>query len=860
MAWCLIRSESAKFKKALRDGTLDPVKMAEMTSQERHDLFRQFTGEENATQINSLFESKLLLKNREQGMISWAKRVVGLSAPAKRDIFSKIQRLDKVLDPEENEQFLRDLASTRLGIGVSEAEAKTLHDLGKDIEKKRANADEDGNFKSEETRLSYGASVVALENYVRELKLDAQKINFKEQPLEFVKKNILEVPGTMKSLVASLDNSFWGRQGIKTLLDTRTSKIWFRNFLKSWGDIAKVLKGGDAIDAIKADIYSRPNAINGKYKAGGYGLNVLSEEAYPSSLPEKIPVIGRLFSASEQAYNGGALKLRADLADRLIKKAEEHGVNTLNKDEAEGIGHLVSSLTGRGSLGKADALSREINILLFSAKFLKSNIDTLTAHMLDSKVRRNDFARKEAVKSTMSIVSTIAMILALAKFLDPDSVEEDPRSTNFGKIKVFGRWTDITGGMGSLVTLASRLVPTQREGEWGWWYKSSSGNYNKLGETYGGMTALDVVHNYIDGKLSPVAGVFRDVWKGEDFSGQPVTLGSVLYGVTTPISIQAFREMIKDPNTTAIDVIGSMILDGLGASVSTYLPNQFDWESSTSKKLEQFKQEVGEQEFKKANDEFNKKYSEWLEVIIRTDEYKNLSDDGKSTLRTNGKTEIQQQIFDEYGFKYQTRSKTPEEEQESDTIKNLIDDTISYIQDFSLVQKAYASEQTPEQLLAFNGDARQNRIYEEMKQDYRQGEASYYDALDPNQTRPGTDGTGAYGRKVEPGSVAFGNRVFHDALKKGEEVYIKVKGMDVETPYGTGVFRVDDTMNQRYNKQGQFNIDFHPEDLTKEQKNSGRFEIEWKIVEPETRKLTPKSVKSIFKQIEYDKQGKKYFA
>jgi len=862
MAWCLLNSESTKFKRALKDGSIDPFKLSEMSSEQRHDFFKQFTNEENATQINALFESKLLLKNQVKGFQTWAKRVTGISPLAKRDILSKIQRMEKVLNPQEEEQFLRDLASTRLGLGVSEAEAKTLSDLATDIEKKRENADEEGNFKSEETRLSYGASVVALENYVRELKLDARKINFKEQPLEAVKKAFMEVPGTMKSLVASLDNSFFGRQGIKVLLDTRTSKIWFRNFLKSWLDIGRELKGKDAIDVIKADIYSRPNAINGKYKAGGYGLNVLSEEAYPSSLPEKIPLLGRLFKASESAYNGGALRLRADLADRLIKKAEEHGVNTLNKEEAEGIGHLVSSLTGRGSLGKAETISGELNVLLFSVKFLKANIDTLTAHMLDPKVRQNKFARKEAVKSTMSIVSTIAMVLALAKFIDPDSVEEDPRSTNFGKIKLFGRWTDITGGMGSLVVLASRLVPTQRNGDWGWWYKSSSGNYTKLGENYGSMTPLDVVENFIEGKLSPVAGVFRDVWKGEDFSGNPITVTSVLRNVTTPISIKTFNELIKDPDSTATDVIGSMILDGLGASVSTYLPNQFDWNNSTGKTLQQFKEKVGQEKFDKANEQFNEEYTQWLEVVIRTDEYKNLSDDGKQTVRTNGKSEIEDKIFDEYGFKYKSKTKTPEEKNEEKTIKSLIKDTISYLQDFSLVKQAYASDAKPGELLAFAGNSREQEKYDQFSKEYQEGEASYYDPLDPNQTREGTDGIGAYGRPIESGSVAFGNRVFHEALKKGEEVYIQVKGFeDVETPYGKGVFRVDDTMNQRYNKQGQFNIDFSSEDVGQERKNKGRYPIEWKIVEPNSRKVTPKSIKDIIRQIEEDKKGsKQYFA
>jgi len=108
-----------------------------------------------------------------------------------------------------------------------------------------------------------------------------------------------------------------------------------------------------------------------------------------------------------------------------------------------------------------------------------------------------------------------------------------------------------------------------------------------------------------------------------------------------------------------------------------------------------------------------------------------------------------------------------------------------------------------------------------------------YDPKDPKQTKNNPDGIGAYGRKIESGSIGFGNRVFQSALKAGEKIYIKVKGFeDIKTPYGDGVFRIDDTMNQRYSKKGQFNIDFYINDLDKERTKKGRFPIEFKIVEP----------------------------
>ena len=74
----------------------------------------------------------------------------------------------------------------------------------------------------------------------------------------------------------------------------------------------------------------------------------------------------------------------------------------------------------------------------------------------------------------------MAGIMMLANFLDPESVDEDPRSTNFGRIKIFGHWTDITGGMRTIAIMAARLIPHKRNGEWGVWKKSSTGRFTNI--------------------------------------------------------------------------------------------------------------------------------------------------------------------------------------------------------------------------------------------------------------------------------------------------------------------------------------------------------------------------------------------
>jgi hypothetical protein len=690
LAWCLTKDQGAKFKKALLDKKIDPFKLAEMTSEQRRALFEKYVDPENAVNINSLYESKLLLKNQVTGFKTWAKRALGMKPQVKRDLLTKIERLNEigVLDPKELQSFKEDLVKTRLGLNISFEEAKTINKLSEERVKARDNWQAKVNqniawndnpnatrkeWMSDKDRIKYGITQVALENYVNDLKLEARKISFKESPVQATLDAVGKVPGIFKSLMASLDNSFFGRQGIKNLFGSREQKkIWTSNFAKSFKDIglelqAKKIEGLDALDLVKADIYSRPNALNGKYKAGGYKLNVLSEEAFPSSLPERIPGFGRLFKASEAAFSGAALRMRADLADMYISRMEKQGINALNPDEARGVGHMVGSLTGRGSLGKLEPVGREINVLLFSGRFFKANFDTLTAHQFDSKATQ--FTKVEARKNLLSITAHIAGILFIANMLDPDSVDEDPRSTNFGRIKIFGKWIDITGGMRTLVTLASRLIPTRRNGEWGLWMKSSTGRWTNLtAGKFGQQDATDILMDtLLFNRLSPIARILADAWKGEMFGGEPFDIKKSIIQSVTPLSIQQVSE-VKDESFAP--VLAVAISEFLGFSVGGYKYKD-NWNSRTSQEMINFKEQVGQEKFDQANDSYNRAYNVWLQEVEKDSKYKKLSDDGKDKLKTNARSAIKEKILKEYGYKKKKTKKTEAEKAEEKVIKKL---------------------------------------------------------------------------------------------------------------------------------------------------------------------------------------------
>lgn len=689
MAWCLTIQEANKLRDAFKEGKINPEELAKMSSGERRAFFQKFTSEQNAIKINSLFESKLLLKNQQQGMVTWAKRTLGMNKQTQRDLMTRIERLSEqdILTSQTLQTFKEDLVRTRLGLNVSFEEAQAINDLAQKRIEARSEwekvinenphwADAHNTRKewiNNSKRIEYGLTQVALEKYVNDIKVESRRIRFTEFPVKATIKAVQEIPGILKSLMASIDNSFFGRQGIKNLYGGVVQKtIWTGAFAKSFNDVqmdirAKKVDGFDAMDLIRADIYSRPNSMNKKYKAGGYRLDVLAEEAFPTSLPEKIPGFGRLFKASETAFSGAALRMRADLADWHISKMEAQGINTLDPEQARGVGHMIGSLTGRGSLGKLEPLAGEINVLLFSGRFLKSNLDTLTAHQFDP--RATPYVKKEARKNLLSILAHILGILTIAKILASDSVELDPRNTNWGRIKIFGQWVDITGGMRSLITAVARIVPTRRNGEWGFWAQSSSGKWTNLrsGE-FGQRDAMDIVMDLIlFNRLSPIASVIHEYWRGEMFGGEPFNIKKAIVESTTPLSIQETIQASEEGFTAAmVALLGEFV----GFGVSSYKYQSF-WEKSTSQEMINFKEQVGEEKFKKANEDFNRVYNLWLVEVEKDPKYKKLSDDGKDKLKADARSAIKEKILKEYGYRKKKTRKTQTEREEERIRKTL---------------------------------------------------------------------------------------------------------------------------------------------------------------------------------------------
>ncbi len=670
MNYCLIKPLADSFKRALKAGALDPKKLVEMSSEERRSAFADVVGKEHATKINELFEKKMLMKDMEYAMVSWAKQVTGVSSEIRNSLIERIQKMDtRILDPQNEKAFLEDLAKKRLNTEVTFEEAKRITELSKNLSDTKANLRQDP--------LAYGKARVEMENYLNDIKRENSKMSFqdlKNNPLGTIVRGASNVSGIAKSLKATLDVSALGRQGFKTIFTH--PKEWangaMKTFKETWDTLKSKTSDNTVMDAIKSEIYARENSLNGNYKRMKLDIGT-GEEAYPSSVPERIPGIGRVFKASEIAYQGFLTRLRADVADAYVKVAEQEGIDLHDKAQAEAIGRLVNSLTGRGNLGILEGSSKVINNVFFSPKSLKANIDFLTGHQLEGvfsgERSSTSFTRKQAAKNLLKVIVGVATVLSIAKSVNNDSVELDPTSADFGKIKVKDTRFDVAGGMSSILTLANRLLTGKSK-------SSVTGKISDIGTGMGQQTKGDVLLRFFENKLSPSAALLKDLYTGTDNLGNPITTQGELSNMFTPLPIVNAVELEKNPNSA--NILLAMIADSLGVATNTYSDTSAvgqtvnkdliksvreisnavgkpiritNWKTSTAPDILAFKDHVSDSDFLDAMNRYNFQINQSMETALQSVKFKNFSENDKLKYLNQLDEDAKKVVFRQFDFR-----------------------------------------------------------------------------------------------------------------------------------------------------------------------------------------------------------------
>lgn len=652
---CLPSALVDHFKQALINGKINPDRLEKMSSEDRHNLFKDVVGDGNAKFVNSQFETKMLLKNKQQGYLNWAKKLTGVSPAIKRDLITRIGRMDeRILNPADEKAFLKDLAETKLGVGVSADEARKIASLSGKLQDSSTKVQDSISKKGfdntpKELRMQAGVDRVTLQNYVDELKSGAEKktLTQKIAPTNWIH-GVKSMMGMTKGIVASFTSHAPLKHGFFALFEDPAH--WAKNYFTQFSDAAKGIAGKDVMSAVKAEGYSRENSINGIYDKWIPGELTKTNEEFHSSIPDKIPAFNRLYKGSKAMFDGFNLRMRMDLVDHYVNVVKKMGLDPQDKDIAKSWGQLAIDQTG-GKSKNPDALMSQF---LFSQRLLHAEVNNLTLHLFDKTASKA--TRIQSAKTLAKVATGVASVMYINNKLHPGSAETDPRSSNFGKVRAGDTRFDVSGGYSSIITLASRIAAAA-DGKSA--IKSSTtGAFQKLGSGFGQTSYQTLLGDFLQGRASPPGQIIADLANQQTFAGGKPTIKSEATSLLEPIPGQTYTQLKNDPN--AANRTAVMIAQQLGLMSSTYGQDSSNPSiaKSTSKSMLAFKQKVGSQRFNQLGQEYDQQYAQWVSKASNDPRFKAMSSDGQQKQISGEKSHLSKTLLKGAGYKVIRGKKT----------------------------------------------------------------------------------------------------------------------------------------------------------------------------------------------------------
>lgn len=369
-----------------------------------------------------------------------------------------------------------------------------------------------------------------------------------------------EVLNTARAILTSLDLSAVLRQGGFIALGNpiRAAKAMpdmFRAFVSE----AAQRRSNEQIKARpNYDLYEKAKLYLSDTKTPSLSQ---MEEAYMSRWAKKIPLV----AGSERAYTTFLNRLRADTFDALTNSLG--GKNGITLDEAKTIANFVNVATGRGSIGKAAQAATGLNTIFFSPRYVASRFQLMAEPLAAMRFGEGATARTRTAiaKEYGKFLAGAATVYALGMAAGA-TVETDPKSSDFGKLKFGNTRVDPLGGILQNTTLLTRMLTGQK--------KTTSGEVRSLrpkeGEKrkFGDETTADVMFRFARSKFSPILGSIFDLASGQNVIGQQVTPAQVAKNSVIPMSLKDVADTMKEQGIPEGTIFTILSLFGMG--VQTY--------------------------------------------------------------------------------------------------------------------------------------------------------------------------------------------------------------------------------------------------------------------------------------------------
>ena len=427
---------------------------------------------------------------------------------------------------------------------------------------------------------------------------------------------LMEVVNTPKTTMSMLDHSAGLRQGlfavprhpiisIKAIYQGAKAGMrqkWFDGIVES---ISKNRFAPEAdafglpITEVTGNMLKREEAylsgwlmkIAGDWGSYSVGKKIISAPLWP---------VAQVARMSARGFVATLNKQRMDIFSKYAALWE----GSATEAELKAMASFIGVMTGRGTLPRrAEPLVNLLNLVMFSPRLQLSRMQFLampvTLWRYPPRVRRYVIGNMVAFYSTMvSLLGMTAIGIKAAGLEDLVSIEKDPRSTDFGKIRVGDTRLDPWGGLQQYMRLFARLATGET--------KTAVG---KIAEIDREQELL----RFWRTKENPFVGLIHDLFKGETFLGEELTtetedVQNQVFERTAPFFIRDVLDALKNDG-----LLGGIVASPgfFGVGILSYPSRSFaDWltvvEEATGKTYEV--EEMGEIRL-----DFNKAQTSWLE-------------------------------------------------------------------------------------------------------------------------------------------------------------------------------------------------------------------------------------------------------
>lgn len=313
-----------------------------------------------------------------------------------------------------------------------------------------------------------------------------------------------EIINMPRAILASFDLSAPLRQG--AMLGPGHPKEWAAN-------IAPMVRAF-ADEKFARQWYKRltTGAMAERRKAAGlfvseFGQDALTlarEEMYITKYAHYFP----LLKQSERSYAMYLNGLRADIFDNvvrgwddLVRTGKWTSEELLTRERQ--LAGFLNAASGRGTLGPLKKWGQVLSGGFFSPRLVISRIE---APVRVAASLGTPGVRKELAKDLIAFVGTGVGILSLLKWSGLADVETDPRSSDFGKIKLGPTRIDFWAGYQPIARYTAQLMKGERK-------TIGTGDIFPVDRK-------EVVLRFIQSKLSPQAGALVDLTRGETYMGE----------------------------------------------------------------------------------------------------------------------------------------------------------------------------------------------------------------------------------------------------------------------------------------------------------------------------------------------------